>query len=154
MIQVGDTAPDFELLNTEGGKTKLSDFRGQKHVLLVFFPFAFSARCTTEFCTLRDENLELVSDESVEVLGISCDHLFALKAWKQAEKYPNTFLSDFWPHGAVAQAYGVFADAVGCAKRIAFLVDKDGVVRYVDENPSGDIRDQGAWRSQLAEIGA
>jgi mycoredoxin-dependent peroxiredoxin len=151
-IQIGDTAPDFELRNTEDGTTKLSDFRGRKNVLLVFFPFAFSGRCTKEFCTLRDENLDLISDETTEVLGISCDHLFALKAWKEAERYPNSFLSDFWPHGAVAQAYGVFAEQVGCAKRMAVLVDRDGIVRWVDENPTGDVRDQGAWRKQLATI--
>lgn len=151
-IQVGDIAPDFELNNTEGARTKLSDLRGSKNVLLVFFPFAFSGRCTQEFCTLRDENLDLVSDEQIEVIGVSIDHIFALKAWKEAESYPNSFVSDFWPHGAVSQAYGVFVEAAGCARRTTVLIDREGIVRYVDENPNNDVRDQTVWRKQLESL--
>lgn len=150
-INVGAVAPEFELYNTEGSKTKLSDFRGQKNVLLVFFPFAFSRNCTAEFCGLRDDNADLVSDEQIEILGLSVDHIFSLKAWKAAERYPNSFLADFWPHGAVAQAYGVLNDH-GCANRATFLVDKEGVVRYVDANPTGQIRDQSEWRKELAAL--
>lgn len=150
-LNVGDVAPDFELYNTEGAKTKLSDFRGKKHVLLAFFPFAFSGNCTKEFCSLRDENADLLSDERIEVIGISIDHLFALKAWKAAERYPNSFVADFWPHGAVAQAYGVFSE-VGCARRVAFLIDKDGIIRHVDESPSGQIPDQASWRKEIEAL--
>ena len=150
-INVGDLAPDFELHNTEGSKTSLSSFRGSKNVLLVFFPFAFSRNCTTEFCSLRDDNADLVSDESVEVIGISVDHIFALKAWKAAERYPNSFVADFWPHGAVAQSYGVLNDH-GCASRSTFLIDKEGIVRFADLNPTNQVRDQAAWRKELAAI--
>jgi mycoredoxin-dependent peroxiredoxin len=150
-INVGDDAPDFELYNTEGGKTKLSEFVGKKNVLLVFFPFAFSGNCTKEFCALRDENLDLVSDENLEVIGISVDHLFALKAWKAAERYPNIFVSDFWPHGETATKYGVFTE-FGASKRATFLIDKQGVVRYVDLNPSGQVRDQSEWRKEVASL--
>lgn len=151
MISVGDVAPDFALYNTEGGKTTLSEFRGTKNVLLVFFPFAFSGNCTKEFCGLRDDNSDLVSDEQVEVIGISVDHLFALKAWKAAEKYPNSFVSDFWPHGEVAEKYGVLS-AHGCATRSTFLIDREGIVRYVDLNPTNQVRDQTEWRKELAAL--
>ena len=150
-INVGAVAPDFELYNTEGAKTKLSDFRGTKNVLLVFFPFSFSRTCTAEFCGLRDDNSDLVSDENVEIIGISVDHIFALKAWKAAERYPNSFVADFWPHGAVAEAYGVLNDH-GSAHRATFLIDKEGVVRYVDANPTGKARDQQEWRTELAAL--
>ncbi|MFP5224068.1 MAG: peroxiredoxin [Actinomycetota bacterium] len=149
-VKVGQEAPDFELPNTEGGTTKLSDFRGNKSVLLVFYPFAFSGRCHTEFCTLRDENADLVSTDDVEILGISIDHVFALKAWKEKENFPNTFLADFWPHGAVADRYGAFNDR-GFCNRMTFLIDKEGIVRFVEDNPSNDVRDQSGWRKALAE---
>lgn len=150
-INVGDLAPDFELNNTEGARTTLSSFRGVKSVLLVFFPFAFSRNCTVEFCSLRDDNADLVSDELVEVIGISVDHIFALKAWKAAERYPNSFVADFWPHGAVAQAYGVLNDH-GCASRATFLIDKEGIVRFADLNPTNQVRDQSEWRKELAAL--
>lgn len=150
-ISVGDVAPDFELPNTEGSTTKLSDFRGKKAVLLAFFPASFSGRCTKEFCALRDENPDLVSNDEVEVLGMSVDHVFALRAWKAAENYPNSFLADFWPHGAVAESYGLLG-SWGAAMRATVLIDKDGIVRYVDLNPSGEIRDQSQWRKELAAL--
>lgn len=151
LLTVGQEAPDFELPNTEGASTKLSSFRGQKNVLLVFYPFAFSRGCLSEFCTLRDENSDLVSTDDVEIFGISIDHVFALKAWKAAEKFPNTFLSDFWPHGSVAQAYGAFNEH-GCCNRMTFLIDKEGTVAYVEENPDNALRDQAGWRKALAEL--
>lgn len=151
MITVGTEAPDFELLDTEGGKTKLSEFRGKKNVLLAFYPFAFSPTCHGEFCTLRDENADLASTDDLEVIGISVDHVFALKAWKEQERFPNRFVADFWPHGAVSEAYGVLNER-GFAKRQTFLIDREGIVRYVEENPTGAARDQAAWRKAAAEL--
>lgn len=151
MITIGTEAPDFELLDTEGGKTKLSEFRGKKNVLLAFYPFAFSPTCHGEFCTLRDENADLASTEDLEVIGISVDHVFALKAWKEQERFPNRFVADFWPHGAVSEAYGVLNER-GFAKRQTFLIDREGIVRYVEENPTGAARDQAAWRKAAAEL--
>lgn len=151
MITVGSEAPDFELRDTEGGTTKLSDFRGKKHVLLTFLPAAFSGNCHAEMCTLRDENADLASTEDLEVIGITVDQPFALKAWKDQEKFPIRFVSDFWPHGAVAQAYGVLAEH-GLAKRQTFLIDRDGIVRYHEDNPTGARRDQSAWRKAVAEL--
>lgn len=151
MIDIGAEAPDFELLDTEGGKTKLSDYRGQKNVLLAFYPFAFSPTCDGEFCQLRDENPDMVSTDDLEVIGISVDHIFALKAWKEQKRFPNRFVADFWPHGAVAEAYGVLNER-GFAKRQTFLIDREGIVRYVEDNPTGAARDQAAWRKAAAEL--
>lgn len=151
-VEIGKPAPDFELRSTTGDKIKLSDFRGRKHVLLVFYPFAFSRVCTSEFCGLRDENPDIISSD-VEVLGISPDSAFTLKAWKQAENFPNEFVADFWPHGKVAQDYGVFIDAAGCPKRGSFLIDKEGILRWMEVSEDGSARDQAGWRRALAELG-
>lgn len=150
-VQIGTEAPDFELRCTNGEAVKLSDFRGKKNVLLIFYPFAFSRNCTAEMCTLRDDNSDLMSDD-VEVLGISPDSVFTLKAWKAAEGFANEFVADFWPHGKVAQDYGVFVEQLGCPKRATFLIDTNGIVRWM-EDTGGDIRDQQGWRKALSEIG-
>lgn len=150
-VEIGKEAPDFELRCTNGEAVKLSDYRGKKNVLLIFYPFAFSRNCTAEMCTLRDDNADLVSDD-VEVLGISPDSVFTLKAWKAAEGFVNEFVADFWPHGKVAQDYGVFVEQIGCPKRATFLIDKEGILRWMEDS-GGDIRDQAGWREALAEHG-
>src|SRR5688572_21535732 len=101
-VEVGEEAPDFLLPDSEGGKTKLSDFRGKRNVLLVFYPLAFSPVCSTEFCMFRDVNSDIIRSGETEVLGISVDSVWTLRAWKKAEEFPNAFLSDFWPHGEVS----------------------------------------------------
>jgi peroxiredoxin len=151
-VEVGQEAPDFELRNTDGEKTKLSDFRGKKNVLLVFYPAAFSPGCESEFCTLRDKNPDLASDENLEVVGISVDTAWTLRAWKMAQNFPNTFVSDFWPHGEVSKQYGAFNEKTGAPFRHSFLIDKQGIVRYVETNQY-DLRDQDAWRKAAAELG-
>jgi peroxiredoxin len=151
-VEVGQEAPDFTLPDSEGGKTALSDFRGRKNVLLVFYPLAFSPICTKEFCTFRDVNAD-IQGETTEVLGISVDSAWTLRAWKKAEGFPNVFLSDFWPHGEVARRYGVFIEERGVATRGTFLVDREGIVRWKEVHPPGEARDQGNWRKALAELG-
>jgi peroxiredoxin (alkyl hydroperoxide reductase subunit C) len=152
LVDVGQEAPDFELPDTEGGKTKLSDYRGKKNVLLVFYPLAFSTICTSEFCELRDVNPDLAQQDDVEVIGISVDSVWALKAWKEKEGYLNKFVADFWPHGAVAEAYGALIPERGIARRATLLIDKDGIVRWKEMNQPKDRRDQSAWRKELAGI--
>ncbi|MFC3894390.1 peroxiredoxin [Lentzea rhizosphaerae] len=152
-VEVGSEAPDFTLNDYNKQPVTLSSFRGSKSVLLVFYPFAFSGTCQGELCQLRDE-IATYEDENVQVLGVSVDSPFALKAWANQEGYQFPLLSDFWPHGAVAQSYGVFNEAVGMALRGTFLVDVDGVVRFAEVNAPGEARDQDAWKKAVASLKA
>jgi peroxiredoxin len=146
-------APDFELPNQFGETVRLSDFRGRKAVALVFFPFAFSGICTGELCELRD-NITLFRDDDVELLGISVDQKYALRAWAEQEGYDFTLLSDFWPHGDTAKQYGVFLDGPGMSNRATFLIDKDGIIRESFITAPGEARSLEAYREALAELKA
>jgi len=150
-VEVGTKAPDFTLNDYNKQPVTLSSYQGEKNVLLVFYPFAFSGICTTELCQLRDE-LADYSDASVQVLGISVDSVFTLKAYSQHEGYTFPLLADFWPHGAIAQTYGVFNEKAGLANRGTFLVDKTGTVRFAEINGPGEARDQTAWKKAVATI--
>ena len=145
-------APDFDLANQFGEHIRLSDFRGKKPVALVFFPLAFSSTCTGELCALRD-NLALFKSNGVELIGISVDSKASLRAWADQEGYDFTLLADFWPHGAVASAYGVLDESEGCAERSSFVVGKDGRVRWVLHSQRGDARDVDVQAARLKEAG-
>lgn len=151
-VQVGDEAPDFELKDSSGQPVRLSDYRGKKAVVLVFYPFAFSGICTGELCTIRDR-IEDFRGDDVETLAVSVDAPFALKAYAQQEGYEFPLLADFWPHGDVAQRYGVFNEAVGAAERGTFVIDKDGAVVYSVHNGLGEARDDEAYAEALRGIG-
>jgi peroxiredoxin len=149
-VTVGQEAPDFTLVNQDGEKVTLSDLRGRK-VVLVFYPFAFSALCTSELCSLRDRRGDF--DDDTVLLGISVDSKHALKAFKAAEGLGYDLLSDFWPHGEVAQAYGVFLpDAGGKATRATFILDREGVVRWAVVNGPGEVRNPDDYREAVAAI--
>jgi peroxiredoxin len=152
-VEVGQEAPDFTLKDQNREDVTLSSFRGQKSVLLVFFPFAFSGICTSELCQVRDE-LPSFEGDDVQVIGISVDHPFALKSWAAQEGYLFPLVSDFWPHGEVAKQYGVFNDIAGMANRGTFLIDKQGVVRFAELNQPGEKRDQSAWHDAMAKLPA
>ena len=126
---VGQVAPDFTLKDQQGRSVSLSDYRGVKNVVVVFYPFAFSGICTGELCEIRD-NLGAFESDDVQVLAVSCDHMFTQRAWSDAEGYFFPMLSDYWPHGATAQAYGVFEQSGGFSTRGTFLIDRDGIVRW------------------------
>jgi len=150
-VEVGDVAPDFELKDQHGTPVKLSDFRGGKKVVLVFYPLAFSGVCTGELCAIRDE-LPTLGGDDVQVLAVSVDSMFALRAWADQEKYQFPLLSDFWPHGGTAQAYGVFDEEKGLALRGTFIIDTEGVVRWKVVNAIPDARDLGEYRKALAGL--
>lgn len=150
-VEVGSTAPDFTLNDYNKQEVTLSSFRGDKPVLLVFYPFAFSGVCQGELCQLRDE-FAGYDGQGVQVLGVSVDTPFSLKAWAQQQDYQFPLLSDFWPHGAVADVYGVFNAQAGLAKRGTFLIGKSGVVRFAEVNEPGEPRDQRAWQKAVAEL--
>ncbi|PRX48467.1 peroxiredoxin [Prauserella shujinwangii] len=151
-VEVGTEAPDFTLKDYNKQDVTLSSFRGEKPVLLVFYPFAFSGICQGELCQLRDEFADY-ENEGVQVLGVSVDTPFSLKAWAEQQGYQFPLLSDFWPHGEVAKAYGVFNETAGLALRGTFLIDKEGIVRYAEVNEPGQARDQQAWKKAVAQLG-
>lgn len=150
-IEVGNSAPDFALKDQHGQIVRLSDFAGKKNVAVVFFPFAFSGICTGELCEIRD-NMSIFEEDDVQVIGISCDPMHTLRAFAETEGYAFPMLSDFWPHGAVAQAYGVFKADAGMAIRGTFLVDKSGVLRWSVVNAPGEARPLAAYREALASL--
>ena len=150
-VEVGSEAPDFTLNDYNRQPVTLSGFRGEKNVLLVFYPFAFSGICQGELCQVRDEIAEY-TDSNVTVVGVSVDTPFSLKAWADQQGYTFPLLSDFWPHGEVATAYGVFNEAAGLANRGTFLIDTEGVVRYAEVNQPGEARDQAAWKKAVAAL--
>jgi peroxiredoxin len=151
-LSVGDVAPEFSLPDQDRQVVSLTGLRGTP-VLLVFYPFAFSRICTGELCQLRDE-LATYTDAGVRVLAISTDPAPTLKAWQAQEGFDFPLLSDFWPHGAVAQTFGVFNDKAGMAVRGTFLVDAEGRVAFAEVNGPGDAREQSGWKDAVAGLAA
>ncbi|MER6381115.1 peroxiredoxin [Streptomyces sp. NPDC001118] len=139
-IQVGDKAPDFELKDNHGRTVKLSDLHGDKNVVLLFYPFAFTGVCTGELCELRDHLPKFVNDDT-QLLAVSNDSIHTLRVFAEQEGLEYPLLSDFWPHGNVSRAYGVFDEDKGCAVRGTFIIDKEGVVRWTVVNGLPDARD-------------
>jgi peroxiredoxin len=150
-VQVGQQAPAFTLRDQHGQQVTLSAFRGAKVVLVVFYPFVFSKTCTAELCELRDAGLEQ-SNDKVALLAISCDPIHSLRTFADEASLSYPLLSDFWPHGAVARAYGVFNEAVGCAFRGTFLVRMDGSVGWKVDNGMPDARSIDDYRAALARV--
>jgi mycoredoxin-dependent peroxiredoxin len=151
-IEVGQPAPDFSLPNQHGEPITLSSFRGEKNVVVVFYPWAFTGVCTGELCELRDRIATFDNDETV-TLAISCDAKFSLRIFAEREGYTFNLLSDHWPHGAAAQAYGVFNEKAGAALRGTFIIDREGIVRYAVVNAIPDARDPGEYEKVLASLG-
>jgi peroxiredoxin len=151
-VSVGDAAPEFSLPDQDKQVVSLAELRGAP-VLLVFYPFAFSGICTGELCQLRDE-LSTYTDAGVRVLAISTDPVFTLKAWRDQQGFGFQLLSDFWPHGATAQTYGVFNEKAGMALRGTFLLDADGKVTFAEVNEPGDAREQSGWKDAVAQLAA
>lgn len=150
-IGVGDVVPDFTLSDQYGTRNTLAELRQGRGVLVVFFPFAFSGICTGELTEIRDD-LGAFQNEHTVVVAVSCDPVFALRAWADQEGYFFPLLSDFWPHGQVARSYGVFDETGGFARRGTFFLDPDGVVRWSLVNEAGQRRDFGGFHRTLTKI--
>jgi peroxiredoxin len=150
-IDVGTPAPDFLLKDQNNQEVRLSDFRGRKAVLLVFYPLAFSRRCHGELTEIQ-ENLADYTGDHLQVLTVSVDSVYSHKVWADQEGFEFPLLADFWPHGEVAAAYGVFDTERGFANRGTFLIDTDGIVAWAEMNGPGEARDQKAWRTALAAL--
>jgi mycoredoxin-dependent peroxiredoxin len=151
LIGIGDEAPDFTLKDQNNEEVTLSSFRGKQAVLIVFYPLAFTGICTGELCVIRDD-MPSFSNEDVQVLTISVDSPYSHKIFAERERYEFPLLSDFWRHGAVAQAYGVFNEQTGFANRGTFLVDKTGIVRFAEMNTPGEGRDANDWRAAIKSL--
>lgn len=150
-LSPGDVAPEFTLKNQFGQEVSLTDYRGKKNVVLMFYPFAFTGLCTDELCAIRDQHEDFVNDDT-EVISVSCDSTPTLKVFSEQENFTHQLASDFWPHGAVAKQYGVFLDELGFATRGTFVIDRDGIVRWSVVNGPGEARSADDYRAALAEL--
>jgi len=129
-LQPGDMAPDFTLPSTVGDKVTLSDYRGKKSVILLFYPLDFSPVCSVENKQCA-EMLPTKGSTDVEVLGISVDSLWSHKAFAAQQGVGYPLLADFHPKGAVAEKYGVYLADRGISARTAFIVGKDGKIKQI-----------------------
>ncbi|MGV0635297.1 peroxiredoxin [Mycolicibacillus trivialis] len=151
MLAVGTAAPDFTLRDQNQQPVSLTDYRDAKNVLLVFFPLAFTGICQGELDEIRD-HLPRYENDDRAVLAISVGPPPTHKVWAADSGFLFPVLSDFWPHGAVSQAYGVFNDETGFANRGTFLVDRGGIIRFAEMKQPGEARDQQAWADSLAAL--
>ncbi len=153
-LQPGDTAPDFTLVNTENKEVSLGDYRN-KNVVLLFFPMAFTGVCTTELCGMRD-SLATYNDLDAEVLALSVDSPFTLAKFKSDQNFNFTLLSDF--NKTVSQAYDAYYENFvlglkGVSKRAAFVIDKEGKIRYAEVLESaGDLPDFDKVKESLQQL--
>jgi peroxiredoxin len=142
-LKAGDVAPEFELRSHRGGTVKLSDFAGKKNVVVAFHPLAFTPVCATQMLSYESD-LARFADADAAVLGVSIDAQPAKAAWANTlGSISYDFLSDFHPHGEVAQKYGVFRSKEGFSERAIFVVDKQGTIAWskvydVPEQPTND----------------
>ncbi|MET4158206.1 peroxiredoxin [Agromyces sp. PvR057] len=150
-LTAGALAPDFELADETGQTVRLAEARGIAPVVLVFFPLAFSRTCEGELRALRDHRA-IFADAGAQVLGVSVDSKFALRAWAEEQRFGFPLLSDFWPHGEVARAYGAFLEERGHAARATFAIDGDGVVRASFATAPGEARSLDQYREALGAL--
>lgn len=147
----GAIAPEFTLNDQNKQPVGLADFRGRKNVVLVFYPSAFTRTCGHELTAIRDA-LPSFQNDDVQVLTVSVDSVYSHKVWAEQEGFDFPLLADFWPHGAVAQAYGCFDEASGRATRGTFIIDKSGVLRWKIVNTIPDARDQAEYLDVLSTL--
>jgi len=147
-LAIGGPAPDFTLRDQFGQDVTLSSYAGSKAVLLLFYPAAFSGVCTGEMAGVRSRLDEFLTFDT-EVLAISTDPVYSLRAFADSDGLNFPLLSDFWPHGAVAQAYDVFDPNRGSARRSSYVIDREGLVRWSVHNANPEGRDLAEHLRQL-----
>lgn len=154
MIKIGDKAPNFTLRDTEKSEHSLDDYSGKK-VVLLFFPLAFTGVCTTELCQIRDEK-SLYEGLDAQVIAISVDSLFTLGKFKEEQGYNFPLLSDW--NKETARAYDALYEEFvlgmrGVAKRSAFVIGKDGLIKYAEVLESaGDLPDFDKIKETLSTL--
>ena len=149
-LEVGATAPDFALRDQHGQTVTLSSYRG-KVVVLVFYPWAFTRVCEGELKALRDVQ-DVFENDTTALLAVSCDSMHSLRAFADADELTFPLLSDHWPHGAVAQAFGVFNEATGAAHRSTFILDQNGQVAWTVHHAIPDARDVTKYAEVLESL--
>jgi peroxiredoxin len=148
-LQVDAEAPDFDLVDQHGESVTLRGILDSgRAALVVFLPFAFSGVCTGELEAMRQQRDRLRNDR-VETVVVACDSMYALRVFAEREQIDYPLLSDYWPHGEVARAYGVFAQDRGCALRGSFLVGTDGTIAWQVVNQIPYARDAGEYLRQI-----
>ncbi len=150
-LAIGDKAPDFTLRDQHGQEITLSSYARGKAALIVFYPFALSGVCTGELTGLRDRLGEFETDHST-LIALSCDPMYTQRAVADRDGIFFPLLSDFWPHGVTAKAYGVFDEISGGPKRSSYAIDRDGIVGWSVHNATGESRDLGAHAKALADL--
>ncbi|MEX0946389.1 MAG: redoxin domain-containing protein [Acidimicrobiia bacterium] len=149
VAEVGSRAPEFELRDQNWETRTLSDLAGSK-AMVVFIPWAFTRTCQAELCTLRD-NFSSLEARGVKVAVITCDSVASNRRWAKDQGFTFPILSDHWPHGATAQAYGCFNPVLGVAMRSTYVLDPEGVVTEVIATDQIDqVRDFNEYERALA----
>lgn len=150
-VAVGDAAPHFELLDQNKNPVSLESLKGTR-TLLVFIPFPFTGVCDDEACLIRD-NLAALKDLDANVVIITVHAVSVANKWATENGFEFPVLSDYWPHGVTAQAYGAFNEDRGAANRYTFVLDADGVVREIINTDSlGTAREFDAYTEALAKL--
>ncbi len=150
-LSLGGPAPDFMLRDQFGQDVTLSSYRSTKAVALLFFPYAFSGVCSGEMAGIRDRLDEFMTFDT-EVLAISCDPVYSLRAFADQDGLNFPLLSDFWPHGAVSSSFEVFDEAKGSSRRSSYVVDRDGMLRWSVHNANPEGRDLDEHLRQLHAV--
>ena len=149
-LGLGQPAPDFTARNQHGELLTVSGLRGVPAVI-IFYPWAFSSICRDELAAVRDDHERFLALRA-RVLAVSCDAMYTLRAYADAEGIPFDLLCDHWPHGAIARAYGVFDEQSGCARRGTFVLDSAGLIRWQQVNQINEPRELAAVLAATANL--
>jgi mycoredoxin-dependent peroxiredoxin len=149
-LGLGQPAPGFMARNQYGELLTVGGLRGAPAVI-IFYPWAFSSICRDELAAIRDDHERFVALRT-RVLAVSCDAMYTLRAYADAEGIPFDLLSDHWPHGAIAQAYGVFDEESGCARRGTFVLDSAGLIRWQHVNQINESRELASVLAAAANL--
>jgi peroxiredoxin len=135
-LKVGSAAPEFDLMNQDKKQIKLSDFRGKKKVVLLFYPMDFSPVCTQEHCEFGPQLATIAPDSETIVFGVSCDSIYTHAAYRKQYNIPYDLLAD--TSREMAKAYGMWAGLAphNCTKRGTVVIGKDGKISYYKEQPT------------------
>ena len=149
-MRLGQRAPSFKARNQHGELLTMSSLQGAPAVI-IFYPWAFSSICRVELAAVRDDHERFLASRA-RVLAVSCDAMYTLRAYADAERIRFDLLSDHWPHGAIARTYGVFDEQAGCARRGSFVVDSAGLITWLQVNQINEPRELAAVLAATANL--